>query len=437
MIRVTWALIRIAIGCALVAFAYYWRAPLFSSVRYPMFVGIVLAAAVLLACDLRALRRGGQGALRFAGVLSLMLAGIALCWTVIGDGYFRWVRYAVLHADGDELAAIGRHIVVGYRNSTEVRSLIERRAIGGVFVTRLNVNGRSAADIAAEISGWQRIRAQQGLAPLWISTDQEGGGVSRMSPPLPRQPALGSVVSETGTESFEAAVRAYAELQAQGLRTLGVNMNFAPVVDINHGVINADDKYSQIYRRAISADPAIVARVATIYCAALRQASVECVPKHFPGLGRVTTDTHVADAMLDTPVDVMAGSDWVPFRAVATSDAAFLMLGHVRLGAVDRDRPASFSPAIVDLLRSTWRYEGALITDDATMSAFYDSPSGFVGGMVEALNAGVDLILIAYDPDQYYMAAWGLIQARRSGALSAAALEASAARLETIARRPR
>lgn len=435
MIGVTWALVRIATGCALVVSAYYWRTPLFSSVRYPVFAGIVLIAATLMIYDLRTLWRGARGPSRVAGILSLTLASIGLCWAVSGEGYFRWVRHAVLHADGDELAAVGRHIVVGYRNPAELRSLIAKRAIAGVFVTRLNVNGRSAADIAAEIGGWQRVREQQGLAPLWVSTDQEGGGVSRMSPPLPRQPALASVVS--ATENLEAAVRTYAELQAQGLQTLGVNMNFAPVVDINHGVINADDKYSQIYRRAISVDPVLVARVAKTYCTVLKQSGVACVPKHFPGLGRVLNDTHVEDAVLDTPVNVMSGSDWIPFRAVASGDAAFLMLGHVRLKALDQDRPASLSPAVVGILRSDWQYEGALITDDATMSAFYGSHVGFVGGMVEALNAGIDLILIAYDPDQYYAAAWGLIQARRAGTLSAAALEASAARLEMIARRSR
>ncbi len=99
------------------------------------------------------------------------------------------------------------------------------------------------------------------------------------------------------------------------------------------------------------------------------------------------------------------------------NQAPFVMLGHVRLTALDTERPASFSPAVIGLLRRDWRIRGVLITDDATMGTFYGSAWGITGGALQMLNAGVDLILISHDPDQYFPVMYGLLQAARSGAL--------------------
>src|SRR5262245_31879329 len=94
-----------------------------------------------------------------------------------------------------------------------------------------------------------------------------------------------------------------------------------------------------------------------------------CTLKHFPGLGRVVGDTHLQTADLHAPLAELERSDWIPFRA-AMSDAGMVMLGHARLIALDPQRPVSFSHAVVDgLLRTTWRYDGVLVTDDFSMYA--------------------------------------------------------------------
>jgi len=121
----------------------------------------------------------------------------------------------------------------------------------------------------------------------------------------------------------------------------------------------------------------------------------------------------------------------VPFRNLAGHANVLLMLGHARLLALDAENPASVSQRVIaGLLRTEWSYDGLLLTDDFTMGAVYYGPAGIAGGAVAALNAGTDLILVAYDPDQYYTVMYALLQARRSGALRADVLARSEKRLE-------
>jgi beta-N-acetylhexosaminidase len=217
------------------------------------------------------------------------------------------------------------------------------------------------------------------------------------------------------------------------LSGLGVNLNFAPVVDLDQGLSNPNDRYSRIGMRAISPDPKIVAEVAGEYCRGLVQHGVHCTIKHFPGLGRVFEDTHLEHATLSTAAEELAGSDWVPFKDLMQQKSMFTMLAHVRLAAIDHDRPASFSaPVVSGLLRGDWKYDGILVTDDFSMGAAYLSDGGLARASISALNAGVDLILISYDPDQYFPVVHALLRAQAQGALAQDALGRSNRRLTAV-----
>ena len=147
-----------------------------------------------------------------------------------------------------------------------------------------SVERKTPDEIRDTIDGLQDIRRAQNLAPLWIATDQEGGPVSRMSPPLARMPPLAEIVAiHRDPAERRLAVRQYAARQGRELASLGVNLNFAPVVDLNHGVVNPEDKTSRISTRAISNDPAVVTAVADVYCETLMMTGVHCTLKHFPG----------------------------------------------------------------------------------------------------------------------------------------------------------
>jgi beta-N-acetylhexosaminidase len=354
-----------------------------------------------------------------------------LTTTLAIEAHFHWVRHQVLHTDPAKIERVGRHLIVGYRSLEEVRELVRLRGVAGVFVSSRNVTGKSIDEIRQDIDSLQRIRKEQGLPPLWIATDQEGGIVSRLSPPLTRLPPLSAIVARSADVAQQKqAVRQYALRQGRGLAEVGVNLNFAPVVDVNHKVINPDDRFTRIHQRAISHDPAVVAQVAAWYCSALEEAGVRCTLKHFPGLGRVFEDTHKDRANLKTSVTELTGTDWVPFRMLMRETNAFTMLSHVRLTSIDGDYPVSASPSVIaGLIRDKWKYDGILITDNFTMMGIYRSNSGIDRASIRALNAGVDLILVSWDTDQYYRVVYALMKADEGGELDRNALRQSDRRL--------
>lgn len=430
---------RFALVLALLLLTLNWRTPLFASWRDTALTALIVLPLAVIAIEIIVVRRaaGRSRALRLIGGSNLALAVIVLCATAAIDIQFRYQRHAVLAADPRELEALGRHLLIGYRDEATLRILIEHRAIAGVYLSARNVEGKTAATIRKDVQSLQDMRRAQGLDPLWIATDQEGGTVSRLSPPLTRLPPLAEIIALHRDHAEQRlAVAQYASRQGRELASIGVNLNFAPVVDLNHGVVNPDDRLTRIASRAISDDPAVVTEVAGLYCATLMMTGVHCTLKHFPGLGRVYGDTHTVSAKLDARSDELEDTDWVPFRQLMSESGAFTMLGHARLTAVDKDHPASFSDAVVhSLLRESWKQDGILVTDDFSMGAVTLSPEGAAGGAVEALNAGVDLILVSYDPDQYFPVMYALLQAKRDGRLRLGALEQSVARLHRAASR--
>jgi beta-N-acetylhexosaminidase len=426
---------RIALTAALLPFAIGWRTPLFASWRTVALAVLLALPLALIAAEIWTLRRTrSRRALRLMGGASLALALVAFGATAAFELEFQYKRRAVLAADPVLLEKLGRHLLVGYRSPATLQALVERRALAGIFLSARNVAGKTPEAIRQTIEDLQDARRQQGAAPLWIATDQEGGAVSRLSPPLTRMPPIAEIVALHRDRAERLlAVRHYAARQGRELAALGVNLNFAPVVDLNHGVQNPDDRLTRIATRAISADPAVVTEVAGAYCATLRLTGVHCTLKHFPGLGRVYEDTHKVTAELAARPSELEASDWLPFRQLMQEET-FTMLGHARLTALDRDRPASFSHAVVKgLLREQWKHDGILVTDDFSMGAVTLSQEGVGRGAIAALNAGVDLILISYDPDQYFPVMHALLAADRDGTLRAEALERSAARLRRAA----
>lgn len=424
--------LRLGVAFGLLAFALYWRSPIFASMRMLALAAFLLVAAALIVFEIVLWRRLNRTKLTaMFSALVLGAGGGALALMLTYEAQFRWLRHRALGADAAVIEQIGRHFIVGYRDFDEVRMLVERRAIAGVFVSAHNVRGKDVQAIRRDIAFLQSIRSGQGLPPLLIATDQEGGMVSRMSPPLERLTTLGEIVrSHHDAAERLIAVRQYAAKQGRALANLGFNLNFAPVVDLNHNVVNPNDRYTRISERAISDDPNIVTVVAGEYCDALLQAGVHCTLKHFPGLGRVVEDTHMEAADLTTEVKTLAATDWVPFRELMHAAGAFTMLSHARLVAIDRGTPASFSrPVVGGLLRGEWKHDGVLVTDDFSMGAVYSSPEKLSGAGVAALNAGVDLILVSYDPDLFYPIMDALIRAQTEGELRQDALERSERRL--------
>lgn len=363
---------------------------------------------------------------REGGLLGAVLLVVAIL-AVGNEAIFRRQRAEVLAADA-ATRTLGQHFIVGYTRFDEVAVLAERGLIGGIYLGRANVRGRTLPAIRAEIDALQGLRRRAGLPPLIVAADQEGGSVAHLTPPLAALPSLASVVDAGSDATLEARVRDYGATQGRGLAALGVNLNLGPVADLRplHGG-PAFDTHTLIRRRAIAADPVLVNRVVGSYGAALMAQGVRPTLKHFPGLGQVMSDTHHFSARLEKPVELLAASDWQPFRGAAQSGAA-IMLAHVVLPEIDPALPASLSKEMVQgVLRKGWGFQGLLLTDDLNMGAVYRL--GIGNAAVAALDAGVDMLLISYDPDQYYRAMHDAAAALRRGAFDPARLAASRRRI--------
>lgn len=320
------------------------------------------------------------------------------------------------------MASLGEHLVVGYKDIADIRELARRGLIGGVFVTWHNVQGKTPDQIRTELWGLQALRLRARLPPLMIATDQEGGAVSRLSPPLPQQPSLSSVLG-AGMASREIDDRAaqYGAEQARALASLGVNANFSPVVDLKPAKAPSMlDRHTRIAERAVSGRPEAVTQVALAYSRALLAHGVMPTLKHFPGLGSVAADTHHFSADLTSPLTELNSRDWLPFRRVLAQTPAMLMIGHVTVAALDGERPASVSRKVLTgLVREGWKFDGILISDDMTMGAIYNR--GLCRSSVEALNASMDLLLVAYDSEKYYTVMDCLFRAAQTGELNSLA----------------
>jgi beta-N-acetylhexosaminidase len=389
---------------------------------------ICLAAASILLLIIL-IRRGYWRTRSIAGKLLVALWCLPVLAMLGAHLSFAVRKREVLNTEVTQAHRLGSHFVVGYSSFSEVALLAEKGLIAGIYITRHNAAGRKVEALRSEIAALQDRRRAVGLPPLIVAADQEGGIVSHLGPPLTRLPAL-STLADLPPDARKAKAEEFGRIHGQELASIGVNLNFAPVLDLLPEARRYRfDFNTLIGQRAISGDPAIVSEIAGAYVRGLEASGVGATLKHFPGLGRVRTDTHHFSAELDTAVEELEQADWRPFRDVLAASKAQLMIGHVTLTAVDPDHAASHSKRIVDgIIRTKWNYQGVVITDDLVMGAIYQHD--VCTAVAEALNAGVDLLLVAYDGAQFYRIFGCASAASAQGKLDAAMLRQSEARLK-------
>jgi beta-N-acetylhexosaminidase len=224
---------------------------------------IVLAAASIITVVV--LIRRGYWRRGIAGRLLILLWCLPSLAMLVAHASFEWRKRDVLQTDAAQARSLGRHFMVGYSSFPEVAVLAEKGLISGVYITRHNVAGSSAARLKEEISALQEKRRAAGLPPLIVAADQEGGIVSHLAPPLTRLPALSTLANLTPDVRAEKA-EAFGRIHGQELAALGVNLNLAPVLDLRPEMKrNRLDFNTLIRYRAISDDPAIVADIARAY----------------------------------------------------------------------------------------------------------------------------------------------------------------------------
>ncbi|MFC6663484.1 glycoside hydrolase family 3 N-terminal domain-containing protein [Deinococcus multiflagellatus] len=229
----------------------------------------------------------------------------------------------------------------------------------------------------------------------------------------------------------QAAFEAGA-LAARGLLELGINWNYAPSLDVNVDPLNP-----VIGERSFGADPALVARLGVAWARGSESAGVLSAVKHYPGHGDTRVDSHLALPVVNKTRAALEACEWVPFRAAAQAGVGSVMTAHILYPALDPERPATLSPALLaGVLRQAWGYDGVIVTDAMDMKAVADRyPHG--QGAPLALAAGADAVLVCGHGDQrlHDVHAAALDAALLSGTLDPARLDEAVARLDRAAAR--
>ncbi|MCB1387638.1 MAG: glycoside hydrolase family 3 protein [Rhodobacteraceae bacterium] len=242
----------------------------------------------------------------------------------------------------------------------------------GFILFRRNVAGiaelRALTDALRNAVGWQ--------APVFV--DQEGGTVQRLRPPLARD-----WPDASAQPGGAAAVFLRHRLMAAELAACGIDGNCAPVIDVA-----GPDTHPFLQRRIWSPDPSEVATLARAAAEGLLAGGVLPVIKHLPGHGAANADTHHDLARCRLSRDALEAADFVPVRALA--DLPLGMTSHVVYDAIDPDRPATLSPAVLRMLREDLGFGGLLMTDDLSMNALPGTLTERASG---AIAAGCDVIL--------------------------------------------
>jgi beta-N-acetylhexosaminidase len=245
--------------------------------------------------------------------------------------------------------------------------------VSGIFLAASNV--RTAAQVRDLVSG---LRAQS-ARPLRIMTDAESGRVSVLRSVIGGGPSPRRLARQDTPQQ----VQAFAADLGTRLKDLGVDLDLAPVVDLDDGPSSGI-----IGDRSFGTDPEKVTTYATAFRAGLAQVGVDSAVKHFPGQGRSGADTHIRKAVVDTSVAELQTHDLVPFQRLIASGADVVMMNHLDYTHLDGDVPASLSPAAYALLRSMG-FDGAAITDSLGMGAV-NTRWDFPAAAVRAITAGAD-----------------------------------------------
>jgi len=274
--------------------------------------------------------------------------------------------------------------VAGTELTAQEREWLQHDAVAGVILFKRNFASREQV---AELSAAIRAAAPR---PQLICVDQEGGRVQRFRegysalPPLQGFDALYA----TDPEAALALAEQHAWLMASEVRASGVDLSFAPVVDLGRGNLAIGD-------RAFSADPQVVAAFTAAYVRGMHSVGMAATLKHFPGHGTVLEDTHFHDASDPRSLDELRALDLIPFAAGITAGADAVMMAHVVYPQVAPE-PAGYSPRwIQQILREEMGFRGVVFSDDIGMAASFSA--GGVKARVDAhLDAGCDVVLVCH-----------------------------------------
>ncbi len=277
----------------------------------------------------------------------------------------------------------GQRLMLGFEGiefNEDLKHIINGiKACGIILFKRNIINPDQVTALCKDCQEYAKLCK---LPPLFIAIDQEGGTVARLKKPF--TVFKGNLFINT----IEDAAK-FASITADELKQVGINMNFAPVLDIV-----PDGVESIMKKRAFKGDAFKVSELGVNVITSLQKKGIMAVAKHFPGIGRTVKDSHFHLPVLDCDLKTLEQSDMIPFQNAMDNSVSGIMLSHIFYPKLDNRWQASLSPFIAnDLLRTQMGYKGLVITDDLDMKAIkYDMKTC----VRQILKSGIDIALICH-----------------------------------------
>ena len=321
---------------------------------------------------------------------------------------------------------VGQLMIIGFDGTTvdaDLRGMIADYHIGGVILFARNV--QSPEQVARLTNELQKIALESGHPGLFIAIDQEGGRVARLTEEKGFT-EFPSAMALTATGDPENARRMAAAMAAE-IRAVGINVNFAPDLDVNNNPSNP-----VIGTRSFSSDPVKVAEYGLAFAQGLQENGVLAFGKHFPGHGDTGVDSHIDLPLVPHDRARLDEVELFPFRAAIQADFAGIISAHVTFPAIEPtpELAATLSrPVLTGLLRDELGHDGLIATDSLEMGAL--AAHGYPPPVAAALAfaAGADLLLFNRDHAMHREAFTNLLQTIEDSKVSQEQLNASVRRI--------
>lgn len=314
----------------------------------------------------------------------------------------------MVHTYGSDVSLIGREMLQTWQPA-------------GVVLFSNNIS--TPAGTTRLINQYQQIMSNANAIPLFVATDQEGGWIMRMRDGFTELPPI-ALVTATNNPILQYRM---GWAMATEIRAVGVNMNLAPVADLDTNRANPI-----IGRRSPGFEPHLVGRMLTHYIDGMQSGGVLATAKHFPGHGDTYEDSHVTLPKISHDRDFLMNREIVPFQYAIDADVAAIMVGHIWFTAFDDvETPATLSHNVVtNLLRQELGYDGIIMTDAMDMKAI-DARYAPDEAAVRAILAGVDLVVYGtgFSERLQMFAMQGVLDAIHDGRIDEARVDESVYRI--------
>ncbi len=285
---------------------------------------------------------------------------------------------------------IGQRLIIGFNGTTVSEELIqavkEYKIANIILFSRNIIDSDQLKTLCADIQ--KLVRSETGHSAL-IAIDQEGGIVTRLSNDCVNIPGAMALASTGDTDNaYRAGV-----ITGKQLKSLGININFAPCVDVN-----SNPKNPVIGVRSFGDDPVKVGEYASAMIKGFDESGVMACVKHFPGHGDTDIDSHISLPCVDKSKAELEKCELLPYRHAIGAGVPAVMTAHILFPQLEPDNiPATMSRRIItDLLRKEMGFDGIVISDCMQMNAIREH-FGTVGGIILAMSAGVDMVLVCHD----------------------------------------